>query len=227
VSRFLSRMRAANLTARMRELVRGLSDRIRRGWVAQKRGRAFDQKYGTDTQGRVEVESLGIEGVAASHAVHYEPSSLPKVERALRRLPIRHEDYCFVDMGAGKGLAIAVAARYPFRRVIGVEVSRALCQIAANNLRLYRDREKLPAPVDILNINALDYRFSDDHHVVYLYNPFDEGVLAPMLAHLLARPDRHDFVAYVNPVHKKLLEDAFVPMYDDEAIAIYRRKFGT
>jgi hypothetical protein len=80
--------------------------------------------------------------------------------------------------------------------------------------------------VEFLNLNALDYRFSDDPQVVYMYNPFDETVLARFVANLLARPARSDFVAYVNPVHKAPLESAFAPVFDDSTIAIYRRNLG-
>jgi SAM-dependent methyltransferase len=197
-----------------------------RSWTSRRRGAAFDRQYGTDTQARVPIESLGMEAGVAEHAVQYEPSSLPKIERALRRLPIRHGDYCFVDIGAGKGLASLIAARYPFRRVVGVEVSASLCRIAESNLKLYAGRENLRAPVEFLNLNALDYRFSDDPQVVYMYNPFDETVLARFVANLLARPARSDFVAYVNPVHKGPLESAFIPVFDDSTIAIYRRNLG-
>jgi SAM-dependent methyltransferase len=215
---------------RARELFAGLADRLPmsvawRSWVARRRGAAFDRRYGTDTQTHVAVEALGIDAALARHAVHYEPSALPKIERAMRQLPIRHDSYSFIDIGAGKGLAALVASRYPFRRVIGVEASSALCGIARRNLALYERHGHMRAPVEFLNLDALEYRFPDEPLVVYLYNPFDEHLLARLIGALLARRESKDYVVYVNPVHRFLFEaSALEAVSDERALAIYRHR---
>jgi tRNA1(Val) A37 N6-methylase TrmN6 len=46
----------------------------------------------------------------------------------------------FVDFGSGKWRAIFWAARYPFRRVIGVELSAQLNALARRNINRNRHR---------------------------------------------------------------------------------------
>lgn len=101
-----------------------------------------------------------------------------------------------------------------------------LYRIAEKNLVLYAGRATLRAPVEFVNLNALDYRLPDEPVVVYMYNPFDETVLMPLIADLLARPAGSDYVAYVNPVHRAAFDAAFVCVFDDSSIAIYRRKLA-
>lgn len=48
---------------------------------------------------------------------------------------------CFLDVGSDPG--IVQAARYPFRRIIGVEISQTLHRIAQENLD--RNRQRLRA----------------------------------------------------------------------------------
>src|ERR1700719_3166712 len=50
----------------------------------------------------------------------------------------RIEAYTFVDIGAGKGRALLLAAELPFRKVIGVELSEELARIAQKNITLWK-----------------------------------------------------------------------------------------
>ena len=48
-------------------------------------------------------------------------SVFPLIMRAIA--PIKHERFVFVDIGAGKGRAAFLAATYPFKRIIGIELA--------------------------------------------------------------------------------------------------------
>jgi tRNA1(Val) A37 N6-methylase TrmN6 len=37
---------------------------------------------------------------------------------------VRLTDYSFIDLGAGKGLALLLASKYPFKSIVGVEYSK-------------------------------------------------------------------------------------------------------
>jgi SAM-dependent methyltransferase len=198
-----------------------------RSWHARRAGRSFDRRHRTDTQGHVDVAELGVAEAIAAHAVWYEPSSIPKAQCALRHLGVRHEEYDFLDVGSGKGLVPMLAARYPFRRVVGVEASRELHEVATANLRLYEASGRSRAPVTLLNTDALTYRFGEMNHVVYLYNPFDDQVLREFVARLLAVPQSSSLVvAYVNPVHRSVIEEtgAFGVHFDGGSLAIFHRR---
>ena len=66
----------------------------------------------------------------------------------LRRLRIRPEDYTFVDIGAGKGAALMMAHKFPFRRLLAIEFSTDLIGIARRNVVQYEKVVCRPVPVE-------------------------------------------------------------------------------
>jgi SAM-dependent methyltransferase len=209
----------------------GMLDRIPtpvawRSRRARRVGAAFDSRYGTDTQAHVEVGALGVDRAIALHAVRYEPSAIPKVRCALRHLGVRPEAFEFVDVGSGKGLVPLLAARLPFRRVVGLEASAELVRIAERNLEIYSAQETLRAPVAFANVDALEYEYDDRDRVVYLYNPFDEATLRRLVSRLLqAAPSSALLVVYVNPVHRHVIDEtgAFRTPFENASLAVFRR----
>jgi SAM-dependent methyltransferase len=198
-----------------------------RSWRARTTGRSFDRRYGTDTQAHVEVDNLGVDPRVAAHAVWYEPSAVPKALCALRHLGVRHEEYDFIDIGSGKGLVPLLAARYPFRRVVGIEASADLHRIAASNLVRYEQHVRLRAPVGFVNTDALSYELGETNHVVYFYNPFDEIVFERFVERLLKVPPAVRLVlAYVNPVHRSVIErtGAFLVRFDIGSSVVFCRR---
>lgn len=194
---------------------------------ARSAGLAFDRKFGTDTQSPVGVEALDIAADDAAHAVQYEASALPKLRRVLRHLDIDFSQYVFIDVGSGKGLAVLEAARHPFAEVIGVEISRRLHDTAVGNLERVRRHLSLRAPVTLLQMNALEHDCTAPRQVVYLYNPFDEVILRELMRALATRLQRgvkDILVAYVNPLHKDMLEVEFpvTAVHRHAALIVYR-----
>lgn len=200
-----------------------------RAWCARRAGLAFDRRCGTDTQSVVEVSQLDIPAEAATHAVQYEASTLPKLRRAFRHLDIDPRGYVFIDVGSGKGLVVMEAARRSFKMVVGIEISQRLHRTATDNLERLRALHRLTAPVTLLNLDARVFEFAAERQVVYLYNPFDQVLLRQLLHRLVARlaEGAKDIVLiYVNPVHRRVLESEFrmEVMYCHAALRIYRLK---
>lgn len=224
--------RSRQALATIADTVLGVLDRVPtpaawRSWRGRRAGAAFDRRYGTDTQTHVEVAALGVEPGVARHAVQYEPSAIAKVRCALRHLGVRPESFEFVDVGSGKGLVPLLAARRPFRRVVGLEASAGLVRIAERNLALYAAREVLKSPVAFLSVDARDYEFGDHDQVVYLYNPFDEATLRRLVDRLLqVAPSTALLVVYVNPVHRRAIDDAgaFRIVFENGSLAVFRRR---
>ena len=174
------------------------------GWVGARRERAtppapnpVDLEHGTDTSVSVRLHDLHITSPNYRYAVYYQPTRFRVVREILARLPIRHEDYTFVDFGSGKGLVLLQAAAYPFRRVIGVEFARELHEIARSNLGKYPPSLR-KTEVELVHGDALDFDPPPGHLVLYLYEPFE----APVTRRLLRRierfaADRDVLVAYV------------------------------
>jgi SAM-dependent methyltransferase len=147
--------------------------------------RAFELRYGVRTEGDIDLEDLGVAG---EHRLGYEGSHWVGVRRALRRLAVRREDV-FADFGSGKGPAVLVAATFPFRRAIGVEISDDLTRSAQRNLERSRLRPRAHH-VEFVTADVLEYEIPDDLSVVYLYNPFTGLLFARFLERLFGSLER-------------------------------------
>src|SRR5271166_5299034 len=167
----------------------------------------FDRKFGTDTGGYLPPEEL-VTG-QAHDALNYGYSAIaPSVFReACRRwtetLPAvsgKVEAYSFVDVGAGKGRAILLAAQQPFRKVIGVELNPDLASIARRNVGLSFERCK--ARIRVVQEDAANFHWPKGPLLVYLYNPFDCSLIQQIAENLAAtaKPGRGPVdILYVNP----------------------------
>ena len=194
------------------------------GW----RARRFDEKHGIETGVVVPVAEIhDVDPVLASHAVHYEPSTLPKFERAMQAVAIEHGRFTFVDYGSGKGRVLLLAAQYPFRRVIGVEMSAALNAAATANIEAFRRRRPLSARIELVTGDARDLPVPDGGLVVYLYNPFDATILREVWDQLRAsirNEPRPLFVIYVNPLHRQVFDAAaeLDCVHEEPAVVVYQ-----
>lgn len=102
--------------------------------------------------------------------VTYQPSGWLYLRRGLRGREVTPEDV-FVDFGCGKGRVLCQAARYPFGRVIGVEISEPLVEIARSNVERSRGRFACES-VEVVTADVADFKVPDDLTVAYFYHPF-------------------------------------------------------
>jgi SAM-dependent methyltransferase len=160
--------------------------------------RYFDWRLSLDADGIVETPESAAEG---SEYKRYEPVPYNGFRRAMRKLDIRRGHDVFIDIGSGRGRALVLAARYPFRKVIGVEFSAELCERARENVA--RVRSKLVCKdVEIVVADATTYELPAEVNVVYFYNPFTGALLSAVCENLrrsLATSPRPLTVLYANP----------------------------
>jgi CelD/BcsL family acetyltransferase involved in cellulose biosynthesis len=204
---------------------RDLAALAKQRWTAA-RGRWFDWRNRVDTDRRIAVAELRIDSRLARHAVHYEATSIPKFEHAMRLLGHRADGFTFVDLGSGKGRVLMLAALRPFRRVIGVEISRRLHDAAVANVAAFSARNlDKSAPIECLCADASVHELPEGDVAVFLYNPFDAALLAQARDRMLsacARSARKLCVIYVNPLHHVLFEnDEFTCDHRDSSLAVY------
>ena len=147
--------------------------------------RAMEMRYGVRTEGDIDLEELGV---AAKGRLGYEGSHWIGVRRALGRLDVGPGDV-FTDFGSGKGPAVLVAARFPFKRAVGVEISDDLTRAARRNLAGSRLKPAAHS-VEFETADVLEYEIPDDLSVVYLYNPFTGLVFARFIERLLRSVER-------------------------------------
>ncbi len=172
-------------------------------------GQRFDADNGVVTEALIFLGELDPEhiGAAMEEATHYEPTPLRDFAALLALVPAPYERYTFVDVGAGMGRVLLLASRFPFKQICGIEVSRALCEVARENLERWRKRHA------DLQCRDLRVRCEDALHtslprgpaVFYLYNPFGEQRLRA-LAGRIAQHGEDAYVLYHTPVHRELFD---------------------
>lgn len=165
---------------------------------------ALERRLGIRSGGLVPIESL----VAEWQGCHdYFPSSIRAFNRVLRDLRITQDDV-FVDYGCGMGRALVLAARAPFRALIGFDVSERLLAAAHDNLRRTVP-EARRASITVLHCDARDFRLPGDATVLYFYNPFHGEILAAVFADIarsLRDHPRRLRIVFNNPSHFRQVE---------------------
>jgi 16S rRNA G966 N2-methylase RsmD len=158
----------------------------------------FERGSFEDTSPSVRLEELGLD---APGRVRYEPSGWTYLYRGLRGQSIASSDV-LIDLGSGMGRVVCQAARRPFGRVIGVEISEELSEVARRNVERNRTRFRC-ADVEIVVADVLDYELPDEVTHVYLYHPFSGEIFSAALATVTASLDRRPrrlVLMYANPV---------------------------
>lgn len=145
----------------------------------------FDRRQGVETWRPVDLATLGLAG---EHRVEYAPSGWLDVRRALSGLQIG-PDEVFVDLGSGKGRIVLQAARLPFKRVIGVELSAELNAVAAANVESSRARLRCQ-DVELVTADVAEFRIPDDVTFAYIYNAFTGPVFQRVLDELIDSVER-------------------------------------
>lgn len=144
----------------------------------------FEWMLGLDTAGRIRLDDLGVAGAGREN---YSPVSWAALRRALPR-GLGPGDV-LLDLGAGKGRMLFMAARHPVRRVIGVEISPELAAVARANLRAAAPRLRCRR-VEVVMADAATHPVPDDVTVVHMFNPFSGPVMTAAIDRVLESIDR-------------------------------------
>jgi SAM-dependent methyltransferase len=173
-------------------------------------GQRFDAELGVTTEALVFLGELDPEAIGPSleFATHYEPTPVAQAEALFDLAPIAPAGATFVDLGAGMGRVVMLAARRPFRAVIGVEISPALVEVARENLASLRDPQRVATDVKIVRADAAEYLFPRGDLVVFMYNPFREPVMSAVLAGLAAGDEPREIVLlYHTPLERAAIDE--------------------
>ncbi|GAC1658434.1 MAG: hypothetical protein NVS9B1_18310 [Candidatus Dormibacteraceae bacterium] len=160
---------------------------------------AIDRWYGIETAGHHRDPRVGAAG---GHP--YQPTGWRALNAAFDLLTEDGVDRAdvLIDLGCGKGRALAVASRLPLDRVIGVEVSAVLVATSRANVEVLRLRMR-SRELEVVQDDARTFRFPDDATILYLYNPLRAVALVAALDHLhesLRRRPRRFRILYVQPL---------------------------
>jgi hypothetical protein len=174
----------------------------------------FDLEYGVRTSGLVAGRHLLAGHRHDRHATAYyavAPSVFQSMLNRWQRLrPIQPIDqFTFIDIGAGMGRAMLLAAAYSFRAVIGVELNSTLARTGRRNMALWRASGRAHAPMRMLCRDVIEFNLPPGPCLVFLFNPFGAPVLRRMLnrwSHSIDRRPGQLDILYVNNEQENVLE---------------------
>jgi hypothetical protein len=127
---------------------------------------------------------------------------------ALRAFAIHPRKYHFVDIGAGWGYALLLAAAYPFRQVTGVEFAAELHAKATANLAWAKRAGRIKVPhIQVRCESALQTELPQGPLLLFLYHPFREPVMREFIERVedtIRLHPRPVVILYANPAHRHL-----------------------
>ena len=132
----------------------------------------------------------------------YQPTEPSLFHEMLSVLKIDFREFTFIDLGSGKGRVLMMAADYPFRRIVGVELLPELCRVAQENLNQYKSNSQKCFTLQTICADARQFTFPLEPTVLYLFNPLPEEGLLQVIANLdrsLREQPRPLYVLYHNP----------------------------
>jgi hypothetical protein len=149
-----------------------------------------DTRAEADSKGAIKALTLG------GDPEDYEPVNLLWWMRMFSAVPLDPTQTTFVDLGAGRGRALILAARMGFRRVIGVELDERLASDAGINIARWSSRggaNRKNQEIRVVRTDAASFTMPPGPLVVSLFNPFGcPGGLSPSVEQGTGRAGAQD-----------------------------------
>ena len=209
----------------------------------------FDLAHNVDTSGLIWSEGLKTTYPNALWSTAYygiAPSIFNQLMDELEtRMAPDWRSFTFLDLGSGKGRALMLASRLPFRAILGVEISEELVSVAQRNFATFQASWQQCLNLESREGDAAAVDLPATPLMIYLYHPFARPVLEAFLGNLersLREHPREAWILYFNPVLEEVVgrhpgfkrefssnfnmvtEDAAADRFHttNEAIAVYR-----
>lgn len=185
-------------------------------------------RFGIRSDGRLTPDQLGLTN---PDSIEYAPVPYRVLRKIFNTVLIREHEDVFLDMGCGMGRPLVIAAQYPFRRILGVEISAELCAVASKNIARIRDRARCQ-DIGVIHADATHYTIPDDVTVIFFANPFRGETLHKVVENVrqsLLRNPRLLKIVYFNRVFfeeeaagKKWIQKRFqLPCFPRAGWALY------
>jgi hypothetical protein len=140
--------------------------------VARRTARFAQSLLNAGQEWVLNIDSRGTAPSSRPGAVYYATVDYRIIRSVFNRLQLRRSDI-FVDVGAGKGRVVCLAAQYRLKLVLGVEYEFYLATLAKLNVMRMRGRR---TPVEIHTMPAEEFDYSSAT-ALYFFNPFEAEVL--------------------------------------------------
>ena len=148
---------------------------------------------------------LRVDHPHQAHAEDYQPTPSGLLDDILSGLDLDPTEHTFIDLGAGKGRALFLAAQFAFRRIVGVELAPSLVADCRANVATFDAPWAQCRAIECVLADAASYRLPAGPLVVYLFNPFRAPVIRKVIGRLTAayaEARRSIWVVYYMPVQR-------------------------
>lgn len=149
-------------------------------------------------------------------AYSYMPSNYKLLEKVLWYINTLPHNHSFLDIGCGRGRAMAVAATFGFNKIMGIDMIEDYCQHARDQLQAIQAQHP-ELNYEVVCGDATVFPIPQDIQIIFLYNPFEEWVLQRVIRNILMSREqapRNIFVIYINPCFPyALLNSGFKEIY--------------
>lgn len=170
----------------------------------------FDRRFHVDTAGII----LGPPELQSDprfvHSNWYGPTANNTFSLIMREFCLDFREFVFIDFGCGKGKALLLASRLPFRQIVGIELWPELFSVAEKNLKSYTGKRQCKT-VRLLQMDASEFPIPSEPAVYYFNNPFREHVMRKVLDNLrrsIAAAPREAYVVYLELKQPELLDQS-------------------
>ncbi|MGA9965361.1 MAG: class I SAM-dependent methyltransferase [Terriglobales bacterium] len=198
----------------LKRFVSMLWEFVRESTPARRRQRYGDVEYDWDFRVDTTGATVGWRDRLLGHFHSpYQPTEPALFREMIESLilaspKIDFREFTFIDIGSGKGRALLMAADYPFRRVLGIELLPALHRVAQENIKKYKSDSQQCSAINCVLGDASEFAFPPEPTVLYLFNPLPGSGLAKLVSNLVHSLEEHPrpvFVLYHNPLLEPLL----------------------
>jgi SAM-dependent methyltransferase len=166
----------------------------------------FDLAYAVDTSGLIGGEDLPTPHPNAFWSTAYYAIAPSIFDQLIHELEFRMAPdwsaFTFLDLGSGKGRALMLASRLPFRAILGVEISPDLVRISQRNLVNFSAPWQKCRTLEAREGDVTSFDLPPTPLVIYLYHPFATPALDAFLDNLersLQNDPREALLLYFNP----------------------------
>ena len=162
----------------------------------------FDLRHGVETSIRVHPTDLHIDSPNWISAVPYIPTPNGLLNEVFAGLEIKFQEFTFVDFGSGKGRVLLMASDFPFRKIVGVEFSPELHEMAGCNIKLYKSSTQKCRDITSICVDFTEFELPAGPVLGFLYNPASKSVTSVLASNIMRSLHAHPrelWIVYVTP----------------------------
>jgi hypothetical protein len=179
--------------------------------IREAQAASFDRDHNIDTSGIIDWNDLGFDSLGNKYVTKYQGINPEAFNSVLGELPISYTEYEFIDFGSGKGRALFLASLFPFKKIIGIELSEYLHDCAIKNIQTFDSIHQSCSNISLECADATNYELSGDSAVLHFYNPYGSELMRTTIHNIeksIRLQRRSIFIVYFNPVHKEVIDES-------------------